>query len=347
MTAGNSVGQEGRPSGPTIHVVVTCTDRKTIRPRVETSARNLPGGTLADRLSAWTSAFDQADIERIPAERLYAGDHWQVARSLSSSAPSGLSVRTWICSAGLGLIRMETLVSSYAATFTPGHTDSVAPSGSSYSTADWWTALAEWKPTGTEHRTIASIALDAAHAGDTVLVALSEHYLRALRDDIADAVRTRQARLAILSVGTAPATLRRRSPNEATIADCLLPAEARLKGIVGGAMQSLNVRLARRALNVADEWVDNPAVLGRLLQSWAAESPDLERFDRSRSDDEAIKEYIREARRMNPKVKHTTLLHALRASGRACEQSRLRALFNDIVGENSAGDTSLGKEGAT
>lgn len=329
---------------PRINVVVTCTHRKTRAPELETCARMLTHGTLKDRLSAWISALSHPNLERIPAEQLYAGDHWQVALSLNGSVPSGLAVRTWVCSAGLGLIRLDTPICSYSATFDSGHADFVGHPKSSYDTADWWNALAEWSPAGTHHRTITSLVEDAASSGESVILALSQAYLRAVRDDLAAAVRISNSHVAILCVGIRPGTLCRILPNSPNIPSLLLPAHSRMKPLVGGAMQSLNVRLLRWALTVADQWVHDPGRLARLLEEWGTSAPDLPQYDRSRSDDRTIKDYIRSARRTDASVKHTTLLRALRESGHACEQTRFRALFHDVAAEGLATEETFGGE---
>jgi hypothetical protein len=83
----------------TMHIVVSCTDRKTREPHSEARARALPHGGLGERISAWRRAMEAGDAARLPAADLYAGDHWQVVRSLAGSAPEGVEVRIWVCSA--------------------------------------------------------------------------------------------------------------------------------------------------------------------------------------------------------------------------------------------------------
>jgi hypothetical protein len=103
-----------------------------------------------------------------------------------------------------------------------------------------------------------------------------------------------------------------------------------MKAMVGGAMQSLNVRLARHAVRVADQWAAEPRKLHTLFTHWAAESPPIESYDRARSNDTTLRDFIRVSLDEDPTITHTNLLRALRLSGRACEQSRFRALFRDV-----------------
>lgn len=331
------------PTGPTrtIHLVVACTDRKTQPPSPEARARTLFGNSLADRVSAWTDTLSVSGSKRIPAEQLYAGDNWQVAKSTVGVAPEGVHVRIWVCSAGYGLLTPETLVCAYAATFTPGHADSVVPRGSAYTTSEWWSALAEWAPAGTGHRSIASLATSAARTRDFVLVALPQSYLRAVIGDLTAAALAIGDRLAILSVGAQPGDFQQSETDTSPLTDHLLPSDVRLKNMVGGAMHSLNVRVARKLLSKADEWIDNPTRLRELLNTWIDATPALEQFDRDRCDDESVKDFIRAALKDSPKAKHTGLLRVFRVAGRACEQTRFRELYRTVSTE---GDMFVGQK---
>ncbi|HEY0969819.1 MAG TPA: hypothetical protein VGE02_02455 [Gemmatimonadales bacterium] len=315
----------------TIHVVVTCTDRKTREPAVR--ARSLPRGGLAARLSAWQDALAASTLDAIPAESLYAGDHWQVVRSLPKNAPAGVNVRVWVCSAGFGMVEFDTPVRPYAATFGAEHPDSVAPRGGSFVAADWWGALGEWRAPGTVCRSISEIARRSCGPRDVLLVAVSAQYLGAVHDDALAAAGVLAGRLAVLSAGVRPEALRRQGAGGESLADRLLPVDARLKTLVGGAMQSLNARLVRRAVQAADTWMDDPRRLADLLVRWAAEAPAAEVPDRVRGDDETLRIFIRDALRANPSATYTNLLRVLRRSGRACEQARFRALFETVAAE--------------
>lgn len=317
----------------TIHVIVTCTDRKTRDPMA--CARALPRGGLDERLGAWQEALAMGAVEAVPAEALYAGDHWQVVRSLPVSAPVGLAVRVWVCSAGIGLVELGTPVCPYAATFGADHPDAVAPRGGSFAAGDWWGALGEWRLSGGACRSISEVARCACGPQDVLLAALSEQYLGAVHEDVLAAARVLGGRLALLSAGTRPEALRRHGGGGESLANWLLPADARLKTLVGGAMQSLNARLARRAVQVADRWADDPARLAGLLARWTAEAPATKVPDRVRGDDEALRGFIRDALHANPAATYTNLLRVLRESGRACEQTRFRTLFEVVA---AAGD---------
>ncbi len=120
------------------------------------------------------------------------------------------------------------------------------------------------------------------------------------------------------------------APGDATLTDRFLPAGARLRTLVGGAMQSLNVRVARQLIGSADRWLNEPQQLRNLLNGWIATTPELVRYDRDRSSDAAVKDFIRHELTADPRTTHTRLLRTLRLSGRACEQSRFRDLFQSV-----------------
>lgn len=332
MTARKEDGRAGRATR-TVHVVTTCTDRKTRTPHPEARARHLPKTSLPDRLSAWQEALARETEDCIPAASLYAGDHWQVVREIPSIPSGNIAVRVWVCSAGYGLVELGTPVHPYAATFDATHPDAIAPRGSSFTASDWWSALGDWRLPGTSVRSVAGLAGVARSADDVVLAVLSEQYLTAIQRDVTAAADTLGNRLLLLSAGARGDRLRGASAGGDHLADRLLPATAALKVLVGGAMQSLNARLARRALRVADEWAHDPDQLGVLFQRWSEEAPPQELIDRARSDDAAIEDYVRTALREAPSLTHTSLLRALRVSGRACEQFRFRAIFRRVRDE--------------
>ena len=309
----------------TIHVVVTCTDRKTRQVRASLRARSVLQRSLESRVAAWTTVLDSAGDDAVPAEELYAGDHWQVVRGLRAVPPAGIDVQTWVCSAGYGLIRLSTPIRPYEATFEHNHPDAVAPKDAGYTTTAWWDALATWRPEGMlGPRTVAGIALSSPD--DFLLVAVSGLYAAALSADLERAVRNAAEgdRIAIVSAGGRPTDALRRQ---------VVPADARLKGTLGGAMQSLNARIARQAIAEASSWYPSQRALSSLVQSWLDAAPPTETYDREKLDDDSVRAYIRRSLNEDPRVTHTRLLRSLRDGGRACEQARFAALFREVQAE--------------
>jgi hypothetical protein len=318
-----------------LHMVVTCTDRKTVPLNGGPRACQLPPGTLEMRMDAWRNALTLTSQGAVPAEELYAGDHWSVVRSLRSVAPAGLDLQVWVASAGYGLLPSDALIRPYSATFARGAVDAVAPKRNGYSNSDWWGRLAEWHPIdAASPRTISELAASAQN--DFVLIAVSSVYAHALSYDLSAAIRENPSdRLAVVSAG-------HRCAEE--LQSFQVPAAARLKTTLGGAMQSLNARIARDAVSQANAWYPSRARLARLMQSALEEAPPMTTHDRKRLDDEEIRRHIRESLRGDPRITHSRLLRSLRDKGLACEQSRFASLFREVRGDRSVADAVEGKE---
>ena len=204
--------------GRLVHVLVTCANRKTVEPASPLTLRTVPRSLVSARCKAWIRRLKAAATAPVPAEDLYAGDHWQVVRSLRTLVQGdNLSVSVWIVSAGYGLIPLHAGIRPYSATFSTNHPDSVVLDENDDSPAEarrtWWTTLAEWDgPAPRSARTIA--ALVAGQKDSALLVAASPAYLDAFADDL-EAARQALAnpeRLAVFSAGLGPQCTRGGSP---------------------------------------------------------------------------------------------------------------------------------------
>ena len=112
-----------------------------------------------------------------------------------------------------------------------------------------------------------------------------------------------------------------------------MPSSARLQALLGGARQTLNVRLLKRALEEASP---DTKLTAPMLRAWAKElakmQPPAPKYDHIPMSDDEVREYITGKLQQTPSAKHTGLLRQLRDSGRACEQSRFRRLFEEVRG---------------
>jgi hypothetical protein len=291
----------------------------------------LSGDALEERSAAWKGALESIPIAAVPAADLYSGDHWQVVRKLADGAPPDITVRVWVASAGYGLVELKTPLKPYAATFARGHDDSVVPPNAAFASPEWWGVLAEWKPSsGPSVRSLTELAR-AIHRETTsfLLVAISGSYLTAMVHDLEAAATLLRDRIGLLSVGAPPPILDR----SALIRDIRLSVDARLKTDVGGAMQSLNVRLARLAISEASLWFPHFERLAKNAEVWMARSPEFPREERARHDDDYIRSFISEALRVDGRVSRSALLRRLRSSGHACEQRRFATLYQETVTE--------------
>jgi len=304
-----------------INLIVSCTNRKRYPTPPGLALRDIGGSDLDRRLRIWRERLRSVPAELHPADRLYMGDHWAVARSIPSRlAGSGLNVRLWVCSAGYGLINCETLLKSYQATFAPGTEDYVAAGVSERSAGirAWWQGVckARLEGGGSAPRTIEQ--LGATHPRTPMLVALSLDYLDAVTDDLQRVLQRPffQEFLSIVSCGTLS---QRWAQN-------LLPCDGLMAGAVGGSLTSINVRIARyllQSISGAAPNVERMAQLARSIPRPATTSrPRLGRTDGQ------VRAFIRAGLRRTPTPSHTKLLREYRDSGQACEQRRFAELYH-------------------
>ncbi len=313
-----------------LNLVVTCSDRKTRPvPRART-LRSVRGRTMDDRVHRWIERLQDASEESVPALDLYAGDHWTVVRSLEAVASSrGLDARIWVASAGYGLIPLRGGVHSYSATFASGHPDSVAtgrngsdPGGLAQR---WWAALTLWRRGGAGMpRSLRELAVQEPNG--VLLVAASPDYVRAASEDLEAAAASLRSseRVAVFSAATG---------SLGALERFRVPSSARLQALLGGARQSLNARLLKRALEEAKH---NGSLTAPALRAWAKElatmQPPAPRYDHTPMSDDEVRTFVASKLEENPSAKYTALLRQLRDSGRACEQSRFRRLFEEVRG---------------
>ena len=303
-----------------INVIVSCTNRKRYPAPAGLAVRDLGGSDVAGRLRIWKARLRQVPANRYRANRLYIGDHWAVARQLPSRlAQAGLTARLWVCSAGYGLIRSDTLLKPYQATFAPG-TDDCVVAGSTDRKAEarvWWQGVCAVRLGGEPTpRTLAQLA--ATQSRTPMLVALSVDYLDAVADDLEEVLKRSFFRehLAIVSCGTEG----QRSPWVANI----LPCDGMMAGALGGTLTSINVRIARHlltALKGADPTVERLTTLARSIPRATSLPARQARSDRQ------VLAFIRSALRRTPPPSHSRLLREYREAGLACEQGRFANLY--------------------
>ena len=191
----------------------------------------------AARFAAWTSRLSRSAHPRYPAVDLYAGEHWQIARTLTTDTLAAKKAMLWVASAGYGLIPADTAICAYRATFSAAARDTVGASLAEVT--DWWQQLGEWPGPGPDRpRTFTDLAQRSPDA--TIIAVLSEAYQRACGEDLLAAA-------AILD----PDALSVVGPPDAhpRLADVLVPVTAAVRHTVGGSLQALNVRAVKHLLD--------------------------------------------------------------------------------------------------
>lgn len=311
-----------------VNVVVTCTKRKALPVHSGLALRAHTGSSPWDLARRWIERLEGAPAQ-LPARDLYQGDHWSVVRSMPEAAAKGqLRAKIWVLSAGYGLVDWLTPLASYSATFSPDHPDSVAVHGERWDSAiggtrlDWWHALSAWSgPVKGSPRTLAKLAEDEPQT--PALVVASSVYLAAVRDDLTR-MRDRLETPELLSIVSAGAE------GLGALTGHLIPADARFRGLLGGGMNSLNSRVARKILAEAGRWPVRNSVLKKRYGRLLAKQDALEAYDRVPLSDAQVRRFVEVALRADPTVKKTPLLRRLRDGGQACEQKRFGALFKEV-----------------
>lgn len=230
----------------TIHVIVACTARKRGKIAHLRKLRHTDEAPPWRRAWAWWSRLRAEDAHdrsaRIPAQRLYIGEHWSVALQLPVALAVTGRVIPWVASAGYGLVGWDAPLRAYSATFSSGLPDSVVrlvPRGQrrSFLLAQWWNILSTFSgPIEGEPRRIATLA--AADPEASLIVVASPSYIHAMEPDLLEASTwlRHPERLVVFSNGNA---LR-----GGVFSDHLVPVDDRARSVVGGSPRALNVRIA-------------------------------------------------------------------------------------------------------
>jgi hypothetical protein len=299
-----------------LKVIVTCSNRKSLPVPESLHLRNTFGSRVGTRIKHWTNELSDASALRIPARSLYAGEHWVVARAFEDGTLPFSSIELWVCSAGYGLVKSDSLLRPYSATFTQSHPDSVP--GGRIGAAVWWERLSNWSgPDG------GSRSLDDLFNADRksiILMILSPPYLQACKPDLLNAInRLDEAdQLSIISAGT---------KNDNDLGQFILPVNSRLQESMGGSLRSLNVRVGRHLLLAGAKGQDEMR-LG-LVELNAGQCA-IQREKRSAATDDEICDFVAAHLGRNGLTTRTRLLRMLREAGIACGQER----FADIVDAN-------------
>lgn len=308
----------------TVHVIVTCSNRKHGNVPASLRLQNVRGSSVKVRAKRWLNNLASFDGIKRSACETYKGNHWAVARSIPDKSNANCKVKLWVCSAGYGLIPASAEIHPYGATFTPGHSDSIASSASRAKVqeelSDWWSNITEASPIEIQNTRISSLVRE--NPKDGFLISLSEYYLIATTGDILEASQLSE-RVAVLATSTQP-----------ELKHCTIEVDSRFQQLLGGSKVSFGARLARKAVSYLSEapffsfkFLEN-AFAYDLSKCTAVKPP-----NRAPMSDEAVKKFVEKQFRLSegeaPPSK-TRLLRRLRELGKACEQKRFGRLYSQI-----------------
>lgn len=241
------------------------------------------------------------DTTAIPLENLYKGDSWVQQRNVVRTAEGKAQTRALVASAGLGLQDLNSSHPSYAATFAPGHRDTVCAANDS---TVWWAGLQG--ETG---------GYQVAQLRGRVLAILSTPYARAMDQDLRFLASL--ADLEVLLIGgwkDIPGVTR-------------IPADRTLRKALGGTVGSLLPRMAKQWLDLWDGAAFDSDSAQARWKEWTASARVHEQYSRKPMSDREVLDVIGQLRLKDPQVSATVALRMLRDAGFACEQKRFGRLF--------------------
>ena len=313
---------------PCVNIVVTCTKRKRRSPTECLKFRHIAKDSIEEGFSAWVDSLNGTDDGMLPARELYAGDHWTVASSLEQvAASSGFRAAMWVCSAGYGLLNLDSMVKPYSATFSSSHPDTVCRwSDGKFRRGYkqiWWNLLSQWSgPDTTSPRSIAGLA--ATFPTYPLLVVASRDYMEGLLDDCREARNALDDPdlLSIVSAGSRD--LPGLNPN-------LIPSDVSLRWLVGGSVRAFNIRYTRKILLETDYQELRAPVLHRKFSEIVAQSPRPPAISRAKTSDGEVWGFIWTSLEQQGLTGHTGLLRRFRDSGRACSQNRFSRIFDSVL----------------
>lgn len=317
-----------------LYIIASCTDRKRRPVPPGLRLRHFNGPDLSERAKSWWQQLSRSVADSIPASELYGGDHWSIAKALPElGASAGYRCHLWVASAGYGLIPASAPLRPYSATFSSGHADSVSRRVPEMTVdaaaAVWWARLNAFSgPTNRGPRSIE--ALTAENRKAAFLVIGSAHYIAAMRDDLVSGAHELQDASRLMIVSTTSQF------DDAALEPHLIPCDARIQSLVGGPRSSLHARVARKLLAESHRWELSAEVLRLRYQRLLATAPQVKEWHRDRMSDQDILKHVEAQLRADPDASHSSLLRALRRTGRACGQGRFRRLFLRARGKKHA-----------
>ncbi len=311
-----------------VRVVVGCAHRKR-RPPAQGLRLGIYPTDIEVRSTQWIKRIGSPESDTVTAHDLYMGEHWSVVRSLPETArDAGCTAEIWVVSAGYGLVPAQSSLESYSATFSPGSRDSVAlgVSGKERNETNryWWEQLT--KPRKTQASEATSLAgLARKDPSVPMIVALSEAYVQAVREDLvaASVAMGDQRNLLLVATGDPLANLEHAH----------LPCDARFVNSLGGTRTALNARVVDLMIRNYHHHSFDLTKVRRILQDSLDRAGSIPSYGhRERKSDVTIRGLIR-GQLCKRDYSKSALLRILRDEGVSCEQKRFNNLFEEVRNE--------------
>lgn len=317
---------------PALQIIVSCTNRKSAAVSAPLHLRSVPSGSSEDRVSEWCSRLARHRGPTVVVERLYAGEHWTVAKELPELArEAGYKARLWVMSAGYGLIPINDYIHPYSATFASAELDSVAidgPSGQTRNSAlqTWWDSLCRFAGGGKNEPYSLTELLMNSKRSNFLLVA-SPHYLAAAEKDLQSGLSA-LASPERLMVVTSPSRA-----IKGPLREHIVFSSTRLQPSMGGSCMSLHARVASLILKKVNSWGFEAESVGKRIGELIKRTPQSPKLQHQRMTDDQVRKFVEINLKINPQLSCTALLKILRSEGLACEQSRFKGLYWEVRGD--------------
>ncbi len=311
---------------PDIHILAACTDRKRVHVPNRLRLRSVARGDSSSVAKAWCQRVTNERTETVVAGSLYAGDHWASVSKLPALVEEqGLTSKSFVISAGHGLVSVTSQIRPYSATFASSSPDSVTSRMSKKESRKvvlqtWWNEIcAMGNASVNKPRSISALARRTPTS--TFVVIASPNYLLALEQDLLDALEILPDKNQLIIISSNSTIL---SP---FIQDHIVPSVEPLQSVVGGALGALHARVASLIFRNAHRWGLRADGLRKRLKRLAASSRPVREYHRKRLSDVQVCKFVRQGLRRSSRMSCSALLQELRGSGFACEQKRFRNLF--------------------
>ena len=313
----------GAVRGCTITVVTSCSKRKRVAPLPVVSARALAPGKLETVASDWEVRVSCLSPSLDSASALYCGRQFQEASGVAKLLQANLV----IISAGLGAIPAAEAVIPYSLTIARGAEDNVLTKVEGMcEPADWWRAI-----TSRSGQIRCLRAALGDKPTDLLLFAMPSSYLRMIEKELS---QFSDGELSRVRVFTAPSF--RFSDDRLT--RLVVPYDNRLDGpdsTIAGTATDFSARALRDfAAQILPAIPDGDAddharAVSDRLQNWRMPL----RPDRQSQTDEQLLATIRASWGTAGGSASQMLRYVRLELGLACEQARMRSLYDRVFSE--------------
>ena len=301
-----------------IHLITNCTNLKKTNIHGKIQLRNLIENNSARNIvNSWCEQLENAE-QKVPANEVYAGDHWKVAKSIVKP-----NLELWVLSAGYGLIHNSSKIGSYDATFSSGSENSINKTG--LTNREWWNTLHERRNSDVS-KCESLRSLVSTNTDDVFFIAASPGYLKVIQDELEQLVLEKKLTNENFFIVS----------SKHNISEQLIPffleSKADFCSTLKGGRVSLNIRLAKYLLGESKANIfDSKNVIDRYnnLENNAIK---LLVKNRKKLSDEEVISFIKNELNINQgaKVSASMLLKKLRNENLACEQKRFSRLLKEL-----------------